>query len=120
MNAKDRDEGYRDLCHAIVIQAVKDYVWSRDYIKEHKQEYQQLIRDIDGVNWNDISEKIKRKKFTYEQAKYMIPECESFFRGWWFQNLVDYNGEEFIRRLRRTSWRTLRTRLRYAKEEESV
>lgn len=116
---KTKNESYNDLRYAIVVQAVKDYVWSREYVRDHKQEYKALCEELEGVKWEDVSEKKKRQKFTYEQAKYMIPECEAFFRGDWFRELCDYNGEEFIRRLRRTSWSALKKRLRNVKEEES-
>ena len=114
---KTKNESYNDLRYAIVIQAVKDYVWAREYVRNRKKEYNQFM-DMYPDKTN-VPNSVKHRIRTYEIAQWMVPECEMFFRSWWFESLApDYNGEEVIKRLRRTSSKVLKQRLNNVIKEE--
>lgn len=116
-NAKDIDGCYEDLIHAISLQAAKDYVWARNYTRKHKAEYEELLELY--PERKDAPLNIKDRMHTYEEAKWLIPECERFFRGWWFETLEPgLDGEKMIRRLRRISWEAFKNRLKNVKGEE--
>ena len=116
LNAKDIDGCYESLIHAIVLQAAKDYVWARDYVRKHKAEYEELVELY--PNRNDAKNGLRDRMIRYDEAKWLIPECERFFRGWWFETLEPgLDGEKMIRRLRHISWDVIKKRMNNVKEE---
>lgn len=64
---------YENLANAIILLAVKDYRKARKKAKYHP----------------------KNKK-----AKFMIDDCEIFFRSDWFKMLTAIDGEQLLKQLR--------------------
>ena len=66
------NDAYKDLAHAIVLQAVKDY--------------KSALRTL-------------RRYPRYEPAKETKAEVEEFFRSQWFRTLTEIDGEMLIEKL---------------------
>ena len=110
------DDGYNDLRFEIVLQAAKDYVWAREFVRDKKQEYRELCSQY--PDRRNVPHKIYHQMLEYEYMENRIPDCESFFRGWWFQELApELDGEQIIKRLRRTTRKALTKRIKNIKEE---
>lgn len=119
---KHTSDAYADLCTAIILQAMHDYIWARDYRNKHKEENRQ---DREAYpDWGTIRPpKIAHRMQTYDRAQLYINECENFFRGWWFQNiapeyLTDADPVELIDHLRRITPAQYKKLIQRKKEEE--
>ena len=98
---------YEDLRYAIVFQAVRDYCYSKDYIKRHRVEYYEMLEEYPVPERAPYS--VRNKLYKYRQCEYFIPECERFFRSDWFQALAPgFDGEVIIKRLKRMSYKKLK------------
>ena len=66
------NDPYQNLANAIILQAAKDYRLARRKL---------------------------RRKPRNEDAKFMVKDCEDFFRSDWFKMLTDVDGEMILRKL---------------------
>lgn len=100
-------DGYNYIRYEIIIQAIRDYVWARDYVSLKKEEYVELCDQYPIKSKAPV--KVKSWFYRYSQAENMIVECESFFRGSWFRELTpSLDGEVIIKNLRRMKYDQLK------------
>ena len=66
-------EAYPNLANAIILHAVKDWRKAQRIMKRHPKS---------------------------ESAKFMIKDCEDFFRSDWFMTLTDADGEFILKKLK--------------------
>lgn len=107
---------YDVLIGAIVLQAARDYVFHRQYMKDHRREYEELKKVyLDG---RGAPKRIQYKMWRYRNAEQQVRDCESFFRSEWFKVLAPgYDGNEVIQRLRRTTYTQFKKRTTKGMEE---
>lgn len=120
LHANTPEEAVQELRLSIIIRAMKDYVWARDYIKRHKEEHQEDLKKYLSHGTKRPRNVLNRMR-TFDTATRYINECEYFFRSWWFDNLApEYlsgEGEELIKRLRKMTSKELKKMLE--KEEDA-
>ena len=105
------DDEYTDLRYAIVLQAVKDYVYSREYVRDRKAEYIELKAIYPDKNKAPYSVRDRMAKFELHER--LIPDCEYFFRSAWFIALApQFDGEAVIKRLHRIKYDQLKVLIR--------
>lgn len=105
------DDEYTDLRYAIVLQAVKDYVYAREYVRDRKAEYMESKAIYPDKNKAPYSVRDRQMKFELHER--LIPDCEHFFRSAWFSALApQFDGEAVIKRLHHIKYDQLKVLIR--------
>lgn len=90
------NDGYGDLAHAIIKQAVADYTKSYIFLRDNKDNHDVDFRKIKVENRN-------------------IKSIEKFFKSEWFEVLSGVNGDFLLQKLkeeigRESQWHIVRRR----------
>lgn len=103
----DPQDEYTLLRYMIVKRAMYDYVKAREDVKKQRERYEEYMylypegkrRPSSVESWME----------RYKEKVDMIPECEEFFRGDFFEGLAPYlDGETVIKKLRRMKYKELK------------
>ena len=84
----DEYEGYVNLAHAVIAQAARDYKSALDELKEERERYESLKRQIG--NYNDrqaIKESMRISKQRITRAEVGVKDTEKFFSSEWCMTL---------------------------------
>lgn len=99
------DRPYEQLVYALIFQAAKDYVYARDYLKQHETEYQLLAETFQLGQRNLATPSQKRLMHDYETAKWLLVDCESFFKSDWCKFIApEFHGRTALRKLKRLNY----------------
>ena len=103
------DRPYEQLVYALIFQAAKDYVYARDYLKNHEAEYQIITETYPLGQRNLATSSQKHLIHNYEKAEWLLMDCESFFKSEWCKFIApEFQGRNALRKLKRLNYEQFR------------